>query len=92
MDETFEGLLGVTPLVDDIIIIGRTREEHDTNLRATLERAATRNLKLNLDKLTVGAQEVEYFGHILSADGLKPDPHQGKGNSGHASQNIVTNI
>ena len=58
---------------NDIIVTGRTREEHDTNLRAKLERVATRNLKLNPDKLTVGAQEVEYFGHILSADGLKPD-------------------
>ena len=74
MDETFEGLPGVTPLVDDIIVTGRTWEEHDTILRATLDRAAAKNLKLNPDKLTVGAHEVEYFGHIISADGLKPDP------------------
>ena len=74
MDETFEGLPGITHLVDDIIVTGRTQEEHDTNLRAMLERAAAKNLKLNPDKLTVGAQEVEYFGHIISADGLKPDP------------------
>ena len=39
-----------------------------------LERAAAKDLKLNPDKLTVGAQEVEYFSHIISADGLKPDP------------------
>ena len=58
MDETFEGLPGITPLVDNIIVTGRTQEEHDTNLRATLERAAAKNLKLNPDKLTVGAQEV----------------------------------
>ena len=74
MDETFEGLPGITHLVDDIIVTGRTQEEHDTNLRSTLERAAATNLELNPDKLTVGAQEVEYFGHIISADGLKPDP------------------
>ena len=74
MKETFEGLPGVTPLVDDIIVTGRTREDHDTNLRATLERAAAKNPKFNSDKLTVGAQEVKYFGHITSADGLKPDP------------------
>ena len=29
-----------------------------------LERAAAKDLKLNPDKLTVGAQEVEYFGHL----------------------------
>ena len=92
IDELFEGLPGVTCLVDDLIVTRGTWEEHNTNLCAMLERAAAKDLKLNPDKLTVGAQEVEYFGHILSADGLKPDPHQGKGNSGHASQNIVTNI
>ena len=74
MDEKFEGLPGITPLVDDIIVTRRTLEEHDTNLSAMLERAADKNLKLNPDKLTVGVQEVEYFGHIISADGLKPDP------------------
>ena len=38
------------------------------------ERATIKNLKLNPEKLTVGAQEVEYFGHIISAFGLRPDP------------------
>ena len=39
-----------------------------------LERAAAKYLKLNPDKLTVGAKEVKYCGHIISANGLKPDP------------------
>ena len=33
MDEVFEGLPGVTPLVDDVLISGRTRQEHDRNLQ-----------------------------------------------------------
>ena len=74
MDETFEGIPGVTSLVDDVIVFGKTQEDHDANLQATLERATIKNLKLNPEKLTVGAQEVEYFGHIISADGLRPDP------------------
>jgi transposase InsO family protein len=74
MDETFEGLPGVVPLVDDVIIWGKTREEHDMHLRAALDRASERNLRLNPDKLVVGATEVDYFGHVISADGLKPDP------------------
>ncbi|KAK7107442.1 hypothetical protein V1264_015374 [Littorina saxatilis] len=74
MDEIFEGIPGVTPLVDDVIVSGKTREEHDANLRDALNRAASKNLKLNPEKLTVGAQEVEYFGHLITAEGLKPDP------------------
>ena len=78
MDEVFEDLNGVTPLIDDVIITGRTREEHDANLRAALTRATEKKLKLNPDKLTVGAQEVKFFGHLLTADGLKPDPDKVK--------------
>ena len=74
MDEVFEGLPGVTPLVDDVLISGRTRQEHDRSLQAALERSSTKNLKLNPEKLEVGATEVQYFGHIISPEGLKPGP------------------
>lgn len=38
MDEAYEGLPGVAAIVDDIIVYGCTKEEHDANLRAMLER------------------------------------------------------
>lgn len=74
MEEVFEGLDGIAVLVDDILVTGKTTEEHDRHLRDALNRGAAKGLKLNADKLTVGAQEVDYFGHILSSEGLKPDP------------------
>jgi hypothetical protein len=74
MDEVFEGVPGVVALVDDLLVTGRTKEEHDRNLKATLERATEKQLKLNPEKLTIGVQEVEYFGHVISAEGVKPDP------------------
>ncbi|KAL8616164.1 hypothetical protein ACOMHN_066650 [Nucella lapillus] len=61
-----------------VIISGNTIEEHNANLRAALQRAEERNLKLNPEKLEVGKTEIEYFGHIISADGLKPDPSKVK--------------
>ena len=78
MDEIFENMQGVTPLIDDVIIHGRTREEHDQNLRAALDKATESTLRLNAEKLTVGEKEVEYFGHLITADGLKPDPKKVK--------------
>ena len=74
MDEVFDGLPGITPLVDDVLISGRTRQEHDRKLQAALERSSTKNLKLNPEKHVVGASEVQYFGHTISSEGLKPDP------------------
>ena len=39
-----------------------------------LERSRERGVKLNSEKLDVGVTEVQYFGHVLSEKGLKPDP------------------
>lgn len=74
IDETYEGLDGVAAIVDDILVYGATREEHDRNLHAMLKRSWERGVRLNPDKCTIGATEVSYFGHVLSAEGVKPDP------------------
>ena len=74
MVESFENLPGVVVIVDDILVFGKTREEHDFNLRAALQRALDKGIRLNEEKLEVGLVEISYFGHVLSADGLRPDP------------------
>ena len=74
VDETYEGLQGVTAIVDDILIYGRTKEEHDENLRAMLQRSRERGVKLNPEKSTICATAVSYFGHRITKDGVKPDP------------------
>ena len=70
----FEGLDGVVAILDDILVFGHTREKHDKNLRSVLFRSKEKDMKLNEDKLEVGLTEVPYCGHIISAEGLKPDP------------------
>lgn len=37
VDETYEGLQGVTAIVDDVLIFGKTKAEHDQNLCAMLQ-------------------------------------------------------
>lgn len=74
MDESFERLTGVVAIVDDILVYGKTREEHDNNLRAVLKRAIEKGIKMNEEKLDVGVTEIGYFGHVLSERGLQPDP------------------
>ena len=68
---------GVAAIVDDILVYGKAPQEHNENLIRMLAKCTSAGIKLNKDKLQVGVvQEVEYFGHILSADGLKPDPEK----------------
>ena len=74
LDEAFERLPGVTGIVDDILVYGQTKDEHDSNLRHVLQRAQTCGVKFNPDKCVIGVTQVSYFGHILSETGVKPDP------------------
>ena len=73
-NEIFEGLPGVTAIVDDILIYGRTREEHDRNLRSVLDRAREKGIRFNPEKCTIGVNEVPFFGSIITDKGLKADP------------------
>lgn len=60
--------------LDDIIVIGRSFEEHLKNLREVFLRLRSANLKLSPKKCTLFAKEVKYLGHTVSADGIKTDP------------------
>ena len=42
-------------------------------MKALLQRARVVNLKFNKDKLQLILRSVPYMGHLLTADGLKPD-------------------
>ena len=73
LHELFHDLDGVETDIDDILVWGRTVQEHDERLEKTLQRARQSNLKLNPDKCKIGCTEVLYIGHVLTGDGLKPD-------------------
>ncbi|KAK2711693.1 hypothetical protein QYM36_012711 [Artemia franciscana] len=76
MEEAFEGIRGFSVIVDDIIISGRTDEEHDSNVRSALIRAREKCVKLNLQKCVFKSDSIPYFGHIISEAGIHPDPRK----------------
>ena len=49
--EHFGDISGALPVFDDIIIGGKSEEEHDLILRKVLRRARERNIKLNRDRI-----------------------------------------
>ena len=59
--------------VDDIIIFGKTIQEHNTNLAIILQRLTELNLKLQPDKCEFLKPELEHLGHVISKDGVKPN-------------------
>ncbi|KAK2704195.1 hypothetical protein QYM36_017493 [Artemia franciscana] len=76
MEEAFEGLEGIRILVDDILVYGKNREEHDQRLSAVLRRARVKGIRFNSEKCEFSKDKVKYFGHIISRDGIKPDPEK----------------
>ena len=76
VDETFGDLPGVTGIADDIIIYGCDLADHDTNLKAVMERAREPGLRFKAEKCKIRCTEIPFFGHIISSNGLAPDPQK----------------
>ena len=74
LDATFLCIPGVTGIADDMIIYGKTNQEHDQHLINFLEVCRKNTLTLNLDKMQFRLPQVSFFGHQWSARGLSPDP------------------
>ena len=74
--EILEGLDGCANAQDDILILGETKQSHDSRLRDVLSRIRSSGLKLNPSKCVFGVNKITYLGHLLTADGVKPDPRK----------------
>ncbi|KAL6427160.1 hypothetical protein ACFW04_008661 [Cataglyphis niger] len=60
--------------LDDIVIYGSSLEEHNKRLKKVLQKLRENNLKLQQDKCEFLRKEVIYLGHIISENGISPDP------------------
>ena len=76
MEVVLSGLARDACLVylDDIIVIGKTLEQHNAHLEQVLTRIREAGLRLKLKKCKVAQQKVEYLGHVVSAEGVRTDP------------------
>ena len=60
--------------LDDIIIYSRSFDEHLENLNDVFSRLRSANVKLKPSKCSLARSSVEYLGHVVSRDGIQPDP------------------
>ena len=73
MSELLENVDGAVCYIDDILVYGKSREEHDARLRQVLELARANNIKLNKAKCKIAQTEIHYLGRELSREGIQPD-------------------
>ena len=59
---------------DDVSIWGNSLEDLNQNFTQVLQRLKQQGLKLNLAKCIFAVQKVTFAGHIISSEGISPDP------------------
>ena len=72
ISQVFHDIEGVQNISDDIVVFGRTKEEHDKRLVQVLNRTRERKLTLNKEKCEFGMDKITFMGHMLSKNGIGP--------------------
>jgi len=73
-EDAFGDIPDVHIVFDDLIIAASDDAEHDATLCRVLQRARELNVRFSRDKIQLKAKQVKYLGHILAANGIRPDP------------------
>lgn len=75
MSQIVSGIPGVVCDIDDILISGKTQEEHDKRLDMVLQRMKEAGVTLN-EKCVFSVKSIKFLGHIISKDGIHIDPEK----------------
>ena len=70
------GLKGTLCLIDNVLIFGKTQEEHDQRLAEVLTRIQSTGVTLNKDKYVFNTSTLTFLGHVLDKDGISADPEK----------------
>lgn len=78
MDSVLRKHLGIRCFVymDDIIIFSTSLKEHIKDITMVLQTLREANLKIQCDKSEFLRKEVEFLGHVVTTEGVKPNPRK----------------
>ena len=66
----------VSAYLDDILVFSTSLEDHLNHLGQVLNRLSEAGLKLKPSKCHFVTQQVEYLGHLITPQGIKPNPER----------------
>ncbi|KAL0411911.1 UNVERIFIED_CONTAM: Retrovirus-related Pol polyprotein from transposon [Sesamum latifolium] len=64
----------VIVFIDDILIYSRSLEEHEQHLRTVLQILREKQLYAKFSKCEFWMEEIAFLGHVVSKEGVQPDP------------------
>ena len=74
MDSILQGIPQVICYIDDILVTGKSEADHLHNLEAVLKQLQQYGIRLKREKCSFFQKSVEYFGHHISAQGVRISP------------------
>jgi transposase InsO family protein len=72
IERILDGLQNVVAYLDDIIVSATTKDELDERLQRVMVRLRDNGLVLRPEKCTFFAEDIEYLGHRINKEGLRP--------------------
>ncbi|CAH8547737.1 unnamed protein product [Schistosoma rodhaini] len=76
MDEVTRGLDFVFVYIDDVLIASSSLEEHLQHLQTLFERFKSYGVVINPSKCIFGVSALEFLGHYIDSQGIKPLPQK----------------
>ena len=76
MNDILQGLSGIVCHIDDVLVFGKDKEEHDARLHAALKRIQAAGLTLNREKCIFHESHVTFLGHVIDCSSISPDPRK----------------
>ena len=74
MNRILLGVNGVLCQMNDVLVFGENKQEHDARLTAALNRIQEAGVTLNKEKCEFAKTELTFLGHLIDQHGIRPDP------------------
>ena len=78
--------------LDDILIFGKTFEQHLERLNRVLQAIGDAGLTLNPKKCVFGTRCVKFLGHLIDVDGIHPNPEKVQAIKDFPKPMVVTSL
>merc|ERR1712020_496585 len=78
MDSILQDLDFVFVYLDDILVASRNHTDHKAHLQILFDRLQAHGLVVKLEKCQLGVPEIDFLGHRVNRDGIRPLPSKVK--------------
>ena len=92
MSKILAGLEGVLCQMDDVLVFGRDKEEHNARLIAALNRIRDAGVTLNREKCEFEKGKLLFLGHVIDQHGVQADPEKTSAIGGLSSPSNITEL